>query len=144
MKLTSPKWYLKVLFSSSFFSQLYPSLINLSKAKFTWNITDKTSTFTCIPPNLTVLTMLEAIRTSRDSMVDQLLGHIITYLRRRGTFGGSGKEMRQLLFCRNVEYGRVCFEGFMKSGRSIQRLFWLKGMKTVLNGRTFKYHFCVR
>ena len=85
--------------------------------------------------------MLEAIRTSRDSMVDQLLGHIITYLRRRGTFGGSGKEMRQLLFCRNVEYGRVCFEGFMKSGRSIQRLFWLKGMKTVLNGRTFKYQF---
>ena len=67
--------------------------------------------------------MLDSIGTSRDGMVDEVLDNINAELSNRGTFGGFGVERRQLLICRNVEYGRVCFEGFTKSGKSILRVF---------------------
>ena len=50
-----------------------------------------------------MLTRFEAIRTSMDGMVDEVLDNIIAELGNRGTFGGFGEEMRQLLICRNVE-----------------------------------------
>ena len=60
-------------------------------ATLPWNKTDKTPTFTGTPPNVTMLTMLEAIRTSKDGMEDEVSVNIIEELRRRGTFGGFSK-----------------------------------------------------
>ena len=45
--------------------------------------TYKTPTFTGIPPHVTILTMLEAIRTSQDSKTDEVSGNIVAELRKR-------------------------------------------------------------
>ena len=39
--------------------------------------------------------MLEAIRTSHDSVSDEVLGDIVAALRKRGTFGGISEERMQ-------------------------------------------------
>ena len=68
MKPTSPKIIsTSPLFPSSVFAHLYPSLIKVSTEIFPSNKKNKTSTFTGIPPHVTILTMLEDIRTSQDS-----------------------------------------------------------------------------
>ena len=54
-----------------------PYLIKLSTAKFPWNKTDKTPTFTGITPHVTILTMLETIRKSQDGMSYEFFGDII-------------------------------------------------------------------
>ena len=41
------------------------------------------------PPHVTILTMLEAIRKSQDSMVDEVSGKIVAYLRKGGIFAVS-------------------------------------------------------
>ena len=64
-------------FSSAFFAHFSPSLINISTIKFPWNKTYKTTTFTGITPDVTILTMLEAIRTSQDGMMDKESGNIV-------------------------------------------------------------------
>ena len=66
--------------------------MKLSTETFPWNKKDKTQTFTEIPPHVTNLTMLEAIRTSQDGMAYEVSGNIIVELRKRGTFGGFGEE----------------------------------------------------
>ena len=89
MKPTSPKMiFTSPFFSSSVFAYLYPSLIKLLTENFPWNKTDKTTTFTRIQSHVTILTMLKAIRTSQDSVSDEVLGDIVVALRKRGTFGG--------------------------------------------------------
>ena len=71
MEPTSPKMIFKsTLPPSSVFAHLSPSLVNISTEKISWNKTDKTPTFNGITPNVTILTMLEAICTSQDSMED--------------------------------------------------------------------------
>ena len=95
MKPTSPKMIFKVLFFFSFFYHFSPSLINLSTEKCPWNKPYKTPTFTGIPPNVTILTMLEVIRTSQDGMEDEESGNIVSDLRKRGTFGGFSEERMQ-------------------------------------------------
>ena len=98
MKPKSTKMIFKgPFFSSAVFTHLSPSLIKLSTANFPWNKTYKTPTFTGVTPYVTILTMLEAIRTSQDSMADELSGNIFAQLRKRGTFGGFGEEMMQSL-----------------------------------------------
>ena len=99
MKPTSPKMILKItLFSSDVFSRIFPSLVKISKEKFPWNKTDKTPTFTAIPPHVTILTMLEAIRTPQDGILDEVLGNIVAELKKRRTFGGFREErMKSLL-----------------------------------------------
>ena len=44
---------------------------------------------------MTILTMLEAIRTSQDGMVDKVSGNIIAELSKRGKFGGFSEEKMQ-------------------------------------------------
>ena len=86
---------------------LYPSLIKLSTAKFNWYKTDKTPTLTGIPPHVTILTILEAIRTSQDGMEDEVSGNIFAELRKRGVFCGFIEErMHSLLegILNKVEY----------------------------------------
>ena len=96
MKPTSPKEIFKSNLSSSYiFAQLSASLIMISREKFTWNKTDKTPTFTGIPPHVTFLTMLEAIRESQEGVVDEVSGNIIAELSKRGTFGGFSEERMQ-------------------------------------------------
>ena len=91
----------------SVFSHLSPSLINLSTAKFPWNKTDNTPNLTGIPPHVTILTMLEAIRKSQDGMAYDLSGNIVAELRKRGTFDDFSEEKMQSLLegmWNNVEY----------------------------------------
>ena len=89
MKPTSPKMIFKSPFPhSSFFAHLYPSLIKIPTKTFPWNKTNKTPTFTGIPPYVTILTMLEAIRTPQDRVADEESGNIVVELRNRGKFGG--------------------------------------------------------
>ena len=96
MKPTLPKMIFKSPFYSSIFSNhLYPSLIKIPTATFPRNKTDKTPTFTGIPPPVTILTMLEAIRTSQDVMTDEVQGNIVAELSKRGTFGGFSEERIQ-------------------------------------------------
>ena len=86
MKPTPPKMILKRHFSAVF-DQLSPYLINISTEKFPCNKIDKTTTFTLIPPHVTILKILEATRISQDGMVDEVSGNIIADLRKKGTFG---------------------------------------------------------
>ena len=50
MKRTFPKMISKSSFLSAVFYHFSPTLIKLSTARFLWDITDKTFTFTAIPP----------------------------------------------------------------------------------------------
>ena len=96
MKPTSPKMvFISPFFFSCFFAHLYPSLINIATAKFPWNKTDKTPTFTGITLRVTILTILEAIRTSQDGMSDEVSWNIVAELRKRGTLGGFSEERMQ-------------------------------------------------
>ena len=96
MKPTSPKEIFKSNLSSSYiFAQLSASLIMISREKFTWNKTDKTPTFTGIPPHVIILTMLEAIRIYQGGMEDGVSGNIVAELLKRGTFGGFSEERMQ-------------------------------------------------
>ena len=72
MKPISPKkLYKGNYFSSATFFHLYPSLINILTGKFTLNKPEKTPTFTGVTPtHVTILTILESIRTSQDGMAD--------------------------------------------------------------------------
>ena len=98
MNTTSPNIILKRPFSSSdVFVRIYPSLVKLSTETLPWNKTDKTPTFTGIPPHIAILTMLEAIRTSQEGMADEVSGNIVAELRNRGTFGGFSEERVHLL-----------------------------------------------
>ena len=72
-------------------------MIKLSTAKSPWNKTDKTPNFTGIPPHVTILTMLEAIRTSQNGIVDEGLVNIVVELRKRGIFGGFDEDRMQSL-----------------------------------------------
>ena len=73
-------------------------MIKLSAANFPWNKTDKTPTFTGIPPHISILTMLEAIRTSQDGTEDEVSGNIVAELRKRRKFGGfSGERVHSVL-----------------------------------------------
>ena len=77
---------------SDFFSHLSHSLIKLSTETFPWNKTDKTPTFNGITPRVTILTMLEAIRTSQDGMADEVSGNIVAQLSKRGNFCDFSEE----------------------------------------------------
>ena len=55
-------------FPSAVFDHLSSSLIKISKAKNLWNKTDNKTNSTGIPPYVTILNMLEAIRTSQDGV----------------------------------------------------------------------------
>ena len=72
MKPTFPKMVFKSIFlNSAVFVHLSPSLVNISTKKVPWNKTDKTPTFNGITPHVTILTMLEAIKTSQDGMENE-------------------------------------------------------------------------
>ena len=72
-------------------------MIKLSTSKFPCNKTDKTPTFTGIIPHVTVLTMLEDIKTSQDGMADEVSGNIVAELRKRRKFGCFSEERTQLV-----------------------------------------------
>ena len=79
----SPKMIFKShCFPLSFFGHLSPYLIKLSTEKFPWNKTYNTLNFTGISPHVTILTILEDIRTYQDGMTDEVLGNIIVELRK--------------------------------------------------------------
>ena len=80
-------------------------MIKISTAKFPWNKTDKTPTFTGITPHVTILTMLEAISTYQDGMADEESENIIAELRKRGIFGGFS-EYRMQSFLEGI-YNKV-------------------------------------
>ena len=77
---------------------LYPSLIKLSTETFPWNKIDKLPTFTGILPHITILTMLEDIRTSQEGMADEVSENIAAELSMRGAFFCfSGNRVHPLL-----------------------------------------------
>ena len=141
MKPTPSKMiFKKLFFFSCFFSQLSPSSINLSTAHFTWE-KNKTPIFTGILPHITISTMLEAIMKYQDGMADEALGNIVSELRKRGKFGGFSEEMMQFfleIMWNKVEYA---LKASQRLAVKLEGCSDSKGMKMVLNGRTFKYHF---
>ena len=56
-----------------------------------------TPSLTGIPPHITILTMLEAVRIYQDSIVNEISGNIIEELSKIVTFGGFSEERMQLL-----------------------------------------------
>ena len=72
-------------------------MIKLPTEKFPRHKIDKTPTFTGIHPHVTILTILEAIRTSQNGMADEVSGNIVSKLRKRGIFGDFSEEMMQLV-----------------------------------------------
>ena len=89
------KYISKSFFSSAVFAHLSLSLIKLSTETFPWNKTYKTPTSNGITLFITILTMLEAISTYQDGMVDEVLRNIVSDFRKKGTFGGfSGESMQ--------------------------------------------------
>ena len=98
MKPTSPKMIFKSsLFYSAVFAHLSPYFFKLLTEKARWNKTYKAPTFTGVTPHVTILTILEAIRTSQDGMVDEVSGNILSELRNRLKFCGFSDESMQLL-----------------------------------------------
>ena len=69
----------------SFFDQYFNIKIYLEQNR-------KDTQFHWDNPYVTILTMLEAIRTSQDGMSDEVSGNIIAELRKRGTFGGFSED----------------------------------------------------
>ena len=88
---------LKSFFFFTFFCSSFSFFDQDFNRNISWNKTDKTTTFTGNPPHVTILTMLEAIRTSQDIMADEVSGNIVAELRKRGTFGGFSEERMQLV-----------------------------------------------
>ena len=120
---------------------LYPSLIEPSTEFFPWNKTNKTPTFIGNPPRVTILIMLETIRTSKDGIVDEVSRNIVSELSNRGIFCGFGEEMMQSLIegiCNKLEY---TLNYSLQSAGQLEEFYNSKVMKSVLNGRTFKYNF---
>ena len=72
-------------------------MINISTAIFPCNITYNLPNFTGVSPHVTILIMLEVIRTFEDGLVDELSVYIISELRKRGTFVGFSEEIIQSL-----------------------------------------------
>ena len=85
--------------------------------------------------------MLEAIRIIKDGIVDEVSGNIIAELKKRGYFCGfSEKRLQSFLeVMRNkVEYD---LKYSQKSTGQLEECSDSKVMQSVMNGRTFKYHF---
>ena len=85
--------------------------------------------------------MLEAIGISQDSMAYEVLGNIIAESRKRGEFGGFSEErMKSLLegMRNKVEYA---LKDSKQLAGQLEECSDSKGIPSVLNGRTFKYHF---
>ena len=85
--------------------------------------------------------MLDASKTSQDFIADEVLGNIVAELMRRRPFGGSSEERMQLVL--EVMWNKV--EYTLKYSRKmacqLEDYPNSKVMQSVLNGRTFKYHF---
>ena len=118
MKPTSPKMIFKSSFFLSYvFHHLSPSLIKLSTETFTWNKTDKTPTFTGIPPPCTYFDYFGGNQDISGCYYRWSIGE----------YNCRVEEERNILRFQwvedvavawmNGEYGRVCFEGFMEIGR---------------------------
>ena len=74
-------------------------------------------------------------------MVDEVLGNIVAELKKIGTFGGfSEKRIQSLLegMWNKVDYA---LKDSQKAASQLEECSDSKRMKSVLNGRTFKYHF---
>ena len=96
-----------ILFFLQLFSPYFSFFDQASNSKIPWNKTDKTPTFTGIPPHVTILTMLESIRTYQDGMADEVSDNIVSEFSKRGTFGGFSEDMMHSLLegmLNKVEY----------------------------------------
>ena len=90
---------------------------------------------------VTILTILEAIRKSQDSLADELSNNNIAELNKRGTFGGFIDEKMQSVIEEirsKVEYD---LNYSRKTAGRLEQCSYSKGVQSGLNGRTFKYHF---
>ena len=142
MELTSAKMLFKSLFSLAIFYHICPSLIDILTENYLWNKTDKTPTFTGIIFHVTILTLLEAIRSSQEDMVDEVMGNIAAELRKQGTFVSfREKRMQSLLegMCNKAEYG---LKDSRKAAGQLKEFSNSKVMLNVLNRSNFIYHFC--
>ena len=95
MKPTSPKMIFKVLFFLQLFFSPFSLFDQAFNRKNIWDKIDKTPTFNGVTPHVTILTVLKAIRTSQDGILDEVLGGIISEFRNRGTFGRFSEERIQ-------------------------------------------------
>ena len=74
-------------------------------------------------------------------MKDEVLGNIVAELRKRGTFGNFSEEMMQSvpkIMWNKVEYA---LNDSQKAAGRLEECSDSKVMQSLLNGRTFKYHF---
>ena len=85
--------------------------------------------------------MLEAIRTSQDRIADEVSGNIVADLRKRGTFGSFSEERMQSLHGRIWNKVEYALKDSQKAAGQLEECSDSKVMQSLLNGRTFKYHF---
>ena len=111
---------------------------------FPWNKTDKTPTFNDNPTHVTRLTMLEAIRTSQDGMVDDVLGILLHSWGREEHLAVLVR--RWFIRCLKTMWNKAEYvlKDSQKAAGQLEECYDPKGMQSLLNGRNFKYHFLGR
>ena len=85
--------------------------------------------------------MLEAIRTSQEGIADELSGNTVAELIKKGTFGGFNEERIQLLL--EVTWNNIGYDLKYKriAAGQLEECSDSKVMQSLLNVRTFQYHF---
>ena len=103
-------------------------MVNISTENLPWNKIDKTPNFSGILPHVTILTILEAIRTSQDVMADGLSGNIFADLRKRVTFGGFSEERMQSLLEGIWNKVECALKDLQKAAGQLEEFYDSKGM----------------
>ena len=84
--------------SSVLFNNLTPNITSLAVTCFPWNKTDRTPTFTGIPPHVAILNMLEGLRQGQAKLTADIVQELVKELDERGTFGGfNANRMRDIM-----------------------------------------------
>ena len=84
--------------SSVLFNNLTPNITSLAVTCFPWNKTDRTPTFTGIPPHVAILNMLEGLKQGQAKLTGDIVDELVKELDERGTFGGfNANRMRDIM-----------------------------------------------
>ena len=77
---------------------------------------------------------------SQDGMVDEVSSNIVAEMKNRGIFGGFSEERMQYLLKGTWNKLEYVLKVLRKMEGQLEECYYSKGRKSVLDGRTFKYH----
>ena len=84
--------------ASLVYANLTPDIVSLAKTSYPWNKTNRTPSYTGIPPHVGILNMLEGIRQGQMRMENGIVDRLVAELDERGTFGGfNANRMRDIM-----------------------------------------------